>query len=93
LSNENDCIFVYINLSTSLTSLREAQTVRHPKIKEELKETRIEVYKSESTSLKDFLDEYNRNRWEEITVDDTCINQVCQREDKKRRSGNVFWNF
>lgn len=48
-----------------------------------LRETGIKVYKAESTTFKDVLDEYNSNKSEEITIDETCINHTCQKKAKE----------
>ena len=49
-----------------------------------LKETGIKVYKSESTTFKDVLAEYHRNKWKEITIDETCLNHICRPQGKKQ---------
>ncbi len=50
----------------------------------ELSEVGIKVYKSKGSTLKDVLDEYKNNKWEDITVHDTCINSRCEAKNKKR---------
>lgn len=49
----------------------------------ELSEIGIKVYKSKGTTLKDVLDEYKSNKWEDITVHDTCIKSRCEAKEKK----------
>ncbi len=49
----------------------------------ELSELGIKVYKSKGSNLKDVLNEYNSNKWEEITVYNGCINSRCEAKDKK----------
>jgi len=49
-----------------------------------LRDTGIKVYKSESIIFKDVLDEYNRNKSEEITIDKTCLNNTCQKKAKNK---------
>lgn len=49
----------------------------------ELSELGIKIYKSKGATLKDVLDEYKSNKWEDITVHDACINSKCEAKNKK----------